>query len=185
MAAITKALDLRDALSRVVAHDKDMLAWVEGGGRLVVGRYPDVSAAFDFATDSFSGGSPSAPPPVMVAAPFAGRKTGTFELKTPTARYLFVSGKELLVRGLAAIERERPGTLDKLAKHKGRTKRIVAPRREDLYDKSHLAHLAEEVVPGWYVSTNSSTAEILKTMQRAIEAAGWRWGPEAEAIRTA
>jgi hypothetical protein len=184
MAAIAKAVDLRDALTRVVSHDPDALAWIEGGGRLVVGRYPSARAAFDFAAEAFAGDPLAGDSrPIVSAPPIAGRRTGVFELKTPLARYQFVSGKELLVRGLEAIEREKPGTLEKLAKHRGRTKRMVARRKEELYEKPHLAHLSEEVAPGWYASTNSSSAEVIKTMRRAIEAAGWRWGADAEAAR--
>lgn len=102
----------------------------------------------------------------------AGRRTGNFSFVLEGKLLAAKSQRELLVMALTAIERLRPGSLEKLASERGRTKRAVARRRELLYGDAKLAKYAEPIEGGWWVATNNSFSEVEKFIRRAAFHAG-------------
>ncbi len=97
-----------------------------------------------------------------------------FELQGKKTRCSSV--KEILLRGLQAIETERPGTLEKLSQIKKRTKRIVARDRNSLFESPHLVQDHSSQIPSrWWVGTNNSSQEVKSWLRQAVECAGLRW----------
>lgn len=86
--------------------------------------------------------------------------------------------KELLKKGLLAIEAESPGMLEELTKEKPRTKRIVARNPKDLFTDSPalVKQFAEPLTEGWYYGTNNSGPETKSWLARACAIAKLRWG---------
>ena len=101
-----------------------------------------------------------------------GRRTGDFSLILEGRLLSAPSQRALLLVGLRHIERIRPGTLDKLASEKARTKRVVARRRESLYGRPQLLKHAEQIEGVWWVATNNSFGEVQKFIRRAAFHAG-------------
>jgi predicted type IV restriction endonuclease len=70
-----------------------------------------------------------------------------------------------------------------LPKH-GRRRRYVARTREELYpgrEDLAVSH-SHELMPGWWIGTNYSTASIRKMMMMASEVAGLRFGRDVQII---
>ncbi len=102
-----------------------------------------------------------------------GRRTGHYSVSIDGARHDATSQKSLLLVALAAIERARPGTLEKLSQEKGRTKRIVARNRDNLHANPILGRkFGVRLNDEWWLTTNNSFAET----QRFIRRAAWHAG---------
>jgi hypothetical protein len=101
------------------------------------------------------------------------RKRGDYWFELKGERTKAYSLKQLLADSLLALERARPGTLEKLGRIKGRSKRIVAKNRNDLFASSHLvSEYSEILTDGWYFGTNNSAAETKKWLSDAAACAG-------------
>lgn len=101
------------------------------------------------------------------------RKRGVYWFELDGQRTEAHSLKQLLSESLLAMERAKPGTLDKLSRHKGRSKRIVARDRNQLFTNSHLvADYSEVLTEGWYFGTNNSAAETKKWLSDAAACVG-------------
>lgn len=105
------------------------------------------------------------------AGPVGARRSGNHALVFQNSRFHAPSLKELLVRSLGLMERLRPGTLETLAAEKGRTKRVVARRPEDLYGAPRREAFAVRL-DEWWVATNNSSEEVRKYIRRAAFHAG-------------
>lgn len=101
-----------------------------------------------------------------------GRRTGNFSIVLEGEVVPAKSQRDLLLVGLTAIERMRPGSLEKLSCERGRTKRPVARMRELLYGDARLAKHAARIEGGWWVATNNSFPEVEKFIRRAAFHAG-------------
>lgn len=92
------------------------------------------------------------------------------------------TAKEVLVgvlRALALEDGEFPARLGEIANARGRKRRYIARRAEDLYPgRPDLAHESVEFTPGWYVATNTSNPEKEHLLQDACQAAGLRLGED-------
>ncbi len=111
--------------------------------------------------------------------PQASRQTGKYLVDIRGQTIECTSLKHLLGEGLRALEKERPGTLDKLSHVKPRTKRIVARNPGDLFDQPELsAKYAERLSDSWWYGTNNSAAETNPWLERGCEMAGLRWGKD-------
>ena len=87
--------------------------------------------------------------------------------------------KDLLSAGLHALEKVKPGTLEKLSKVKKSTKRIVAKNPSDLFDTPGLSETySQKLMDGWSYGTNNSAQETNAWLERACEAAGVKWGKD-------
>ncbi len=109
-----------------------------------------------------------------------GRRTGTMSYNLNGTIVRTSSGKDTLIRAIEALERERPGFLDRWCENgrHGRTRRYVARRREDLYRKAHLMKYSHRLESGHWVGTNLSTNHIEQVLRIACEEAGFTWGVE-------
>lgn len=107
----------------------------------------------------------------------ASRRRGEYQLTAFGETATLYSLKDLLAAGLKALEKHRPGTLDKLAKVKTTTKRIVAREPAHLFDSEGLSEkYAAPLASGWWYGTNNSGQETEAWLKRACECAGVRWG---------
>jgi len=112
-------------------------------------------------------------------APKATRVMGFEWFQLDGKRIECQSKKQLLLSALQALEKRVPGTLEKLSNQKNRTKRIVARNRNDLFSKKHLVEdHSDQIVDGWWVGTNNSSAEAKVWLKRAVEKAGLVWGKD-------
>lgn len=107
----------------------------------------------------------------------ASRRRGEYCLSVFGETTTLYSLKDLLAAGLIALEKHRPGTLDKLSKIKTTTKRIVAHDAAHLYDAKGLSEkYAVSLGSGWWYGTNNSAQETEAWLKRACECAGVQWG---------
>lgn len=169
------------------------LAWVEKGSLVLGERWGEARFAVDFTAEALqpvhgdgtvglaaepqaergrdvrpSASEPAATPRWVDPGPVpGGRRTGHFALILEDQLIPARSQRELLRLALQAMERARPGTLDKLSAEKGRTKRPVARRRELLYEDAKLSRYAEFIEGGWWMATNNSFSEVEKFIRRA------------------
>ena len=107
------------------------------------------------------------------------RRSGDYWFEIGGKRIECGSLKELLAEALKSIERIKPGTLDSLSRHRGRSRRIVARDANQLFDKPHLVkEYADKLTNGWYYGTNNSARETNVWLQRAAECANLAWGTD-------
>lgn len=200
MAAVMDVGRLTALLGQAAGHGA-ALAWIEDAQLLIGPNLGQPRGRIDFAREQFDKVGDHAPdsadqprsrhedrsgpvvtrqdgttqPPLLLdcAAPGTpGRRTGNFALVLEGKIIPARSQRALLLGALQAIERTRPGTMDKLAAEKGRTKRPVARRRELLYEDVKLSKYAEQIEGGWWVATNNSFPEVEKFIRRAAFHAG-------------
>jgi hypothetical protein len=130
--------------------------------------------------------SPNSSEEIGVSFPLAGndrvteaksaRRSGDYWFELNDRRIDCRSLKELLAEGLKAIEKRRPGTLEKLSHIKPRTRRIVAHEPRELFDQAHLSkQFAEKLINGWYYGTNNSAHETNTWLERACSCGGLKW----------
>jgi len=175
MAQIAAAMTLNSELQRALVGEPTIMAWIDDG-RFVIGDYPNVTSTFDFGAERFVRSGPPRKEAPPEQNPFVGRYTGSVFLTILGTKHRFISRKALLVGALRLIEAARSGTLKNLAKYKPRTKRVVAQKPELLYENSALAEkFSMELMPGWFVATNNSTAEIDRYIRKAAELACLAW----------
>src|SRR5665213_2022105 len=176
MAQIATGATLNNELQRALGREPAMMAWIDAG-RLVMGDFPHAAWIFDFGSECFVRSAVlkmQAPPGPDHSG---GRLTGNVFLAFLGAKHRFKSRKALLVGALMMIESERPGTLKKLEVYKPRTKRVVAHKAELLYENPDLVEkFSIELIPGWFMATNNSTAEVDRYLRKAAELAGFVWG---------
>lgn len=112
-------------------------------------------------------------------APRMSRKSGKYNFVAFGYEKDTYSLKELLAEGLKLLEKKRPGTLEKLAKIKNNTKRIVSKNPADLFDTEGLSErYAEKLTNEWWYGTNNSRQETSAWLQRACKCAGVKWGAD-------
>lgn len=105
------------------------------------------------------------------------RKSGEYQATILAETIQGNSLKEVLGLALQSLEKQRPGSLEKLAKLKTSAKRIVAHSPTDLFIGSpHLAEkYAERLTNGWWFGTNNSGQETNAWLRRACESTGLKW----------
>lgn len=116
-------------------------------------------------------------PQAQATAIRASRRSGEYWIELHGKRLEFGSLRELLGAALRAIEATHPGTLEKLAHIKPKSKRIVARDKKMLFDSEHLCdEYADHLMNGWWYGTNNSAQETNTWLERACDCAGLRWG---------
>lgn len=116
---------------------------------------------------------------VRAPTPRASRKSGKYSLVAFEETVDAYSLKDLLSAGLLALEKARPGTLERLSKVKKSTKRIVAKTPSDLFDTPGLSETySQKLQDGWWYGTNNSAKETNAWLECACEAAGVKWGKD-------
>jgi hypothetical protein len=153
-----------------------MYVRVVSGNRLALGSDPmNPTISIDLSRETV--GPYGKPEPELQSGPRVTRRSGEYWFEIKGKRHEVSSLGELLGKGLREIEAARPGTLEKLSHHKGRTKRIVSRDRNALFDTKHLADKhAVKLVDGWWYGTNNSSGETENWLKRACEHAGLKWG---------
>ena len=181
MAACIPTKSLANLISQVQGH-----AWPENGGIALGAIAFQAQYHVDFASESLvpvgSGSGSPAPTaaPTIIYSPRA-------RLLKHGGRYLFdirgklvecSSLKDMLKKGLLAIEEHSPGMLTELAKLKPRTRRIVAQKASDLFADPKLTRFGEPLKPGWFYGTNNSAATTKDWLKSACEIGKLEWGTD-------
>lgn len=113
------------------------------------------------------------------------RRRGNYQLSAFGETATLYSLKDLLAAGLKALEKHRPGTLDKLTKIKTTTKRIVAHDPAHLFDSKGLSEkFAAPLAHGWWYGTNNSAQETEAWLKRACDCAAVQWGSTEFSVLT-
>ncbi|WP_035695030.1 hypothetical protein [Bradyrhizobium liaoningense] len=164
-----------------------MFVRVASGNRLALGNDPmQPTVSIDLSREQISPFSETkAPvPEPTIEGPIgkASRRSGNYWVEVQGNRIDCSSLRDLLAEGLKAIEVAQPGTLEKLALIKPRSKRIVSHDKKALFDAEHLSEeFGAKLIDGWWYGTNNSAPETNTWIERACECAGLKWGKE---IRT-
>ena len=188
---VSKLVDLLSA----AGPTKSMYLRILSSTRLAVGTDPlNPSAVIDLAKEKvvpFSDEATKVPEPVPAANSGwtsnpddvpgwrSSRRGGEYWFELNGKRSEFHSLRDLLAGALRALEKVRPGTLEKLSHIKPRSRRIVARDPKDLFDKERLAkEYAEKLTDGWFYGTNNSANETNTWLERACSCAGLKLGTE-------
>jgi len=154
--------------------------WLDERHGLVAGDFPIPQMRFDFTSEALVAVAvhsiPMTEKRTISFLAQARRVVQRYELETDDAIYKFGSATQLLVEGLNIIEETHPGTLEKFAMRKKRSKRVVARSRAELYDYPHPDNHSTELKSGYYVATNNKDAESRGFLHEAAEIAGLKWG---------
>lgn len=152
--------------------------WLDDHHGLVVGDFPTPEMRFDFASESLASLAPAPPKEKSVISFLAqAKRVGQkYDLETEDVIYRFGSATQLLIEGLNIIEEGFPGTLEKFALRKGRSKRAVARTRGELYDYPHPDSHSAELKSGYFVATNNKNSEARGFLRDAAGIAGLKWG---------
>lgn len=204
MAAVTSIAALLEGLQD---QGSTAQAWLDPTLGLVVGDYPTPKRRYDFVHEAFTalpdgaaaaehagpatdhaeppaGGAANGPTlygkPVVDLSHKARRSSRAYLLELEEAVYRFGSATQMLIDGLPLIEERWPGVLAELARAKKRTKRPVALRREDLYDRPHPPEHSAPLPNGYFVATNNKASEALAIMRRALLLTGAAVNPERQ-----
>ena len=136
----------------------------------------------------------TAPVPIVAVSEldlprFGTRLMGHWQAKIGESVVAASSLKEVYCRFVVLASQHDREFLQRFALLKGKTRRYVAHRPEDLYIKSpHLAKdHAAALAPGWYIDTNLSETQIAQRARAAARELGLQYGKDAwirEATRT-
>lgn len=155
--------------------------WLHPDHGLVSGTYPTPEVRFDFGEEKLLSLESKAAVIEKIKISHlaqARRIVRRYELETESEIHTFGSATQLLVEGLNLIENIAPGTLDKLAEHKGRSKRVVAKKHEDLYNIPRPLSFSQKLKSGLFVATNNKDAEARGFLRQAAELADLEWGKD-------
>lgn len=164
------------SLQKALSSGQGQHVWLDGERGLVFGTFPTITAHFDFGGEVLVDAAPQAPKTKREVSFLhdCPRVTQRFIIETDDALYKVGSFKQLLVEGLNIIEDLAPGTIAMLSAEKGRTKRAVAPTREELYEVAHPDSHSTQLRNGYFVATNNKSTEAVGYFNRAIDLAKLR-----------
>lgn len=107
------------------------------------------------------------------------RRTGQYVLEIKGQTIECASLKEVLSKGLLAMEKHLNGTLDRLSTVKPRSKRIVSRNRNHLFtDPALVDKYAEKLAEGWWYGTNNSKDETITWLRRGANISELKWGSD-------
>ena len=173
MAVLTTIKSLKNAILELDS-DRCPQAWIGDDRRLKFGVFPNSMASFDFAGESLrqEENSPKGATlenqtkrRVRDVSNKAARKTEKITLEFSDLDLVCGSAKQALLEGMDEIERRQPGTLDKVSRVKGRSKRPVHREREELYDLPTQQRYSERIKSGHWVATNNKRNEALDVLE--------------------
>jgi excisionase family DNA binding protein len=105
------------------------------------------------------------------------RRAGNIEYVLLGKRHVASTAIGMLIDVLRALDARDTEFLPSLSKEKGRLRRYVARRPEDLYPgRPDLSHYSSELRPGWWVGTNHNRKVIESILKKACHVAGLKWG---------
>ncbi|MGR3342267.1 MAG: hypothetical protein ACU0DI_03430 [Paracoccaceae bacterium] len=161
---------------------KNPHVWIDSDVGLLFGTFPDARFSYDFGIDELvkieeKVSSEPLEPEQNTKAEIsliyqAKRITDIYEIETRESIYRVGSAIQALVVGLELIEELVPGTLEKLSKQKGRSKRPVSKERDQLYDMKSQMDKSERLKNGYWVATNNKASESIGYVRRAAQLAG-------------
>ncbi|MBI1408062.1 MAG: hypothetical protein GC145_18265 [Caulobacter sp.] len=182
MARVAKISNAAAAMTSLAADHPSFTVWIVQD-RWLAGNYPVARFEFDFGLERLTrlDGDEIVSAPAVHFDQVAGRRTGSVFFELLGSRTEFKSWKAAWLGGMRQLEDARPGTLDKLASYRPRSKRPVARQPEDLYDNRKQAQqFSAELKPGWYAATNNSSDEVKRYLKKAAELAGLVWKKDVD-----
>lgn len=88
-----------------------------------------------------------------------------------------------LAEVLKEFQRRDAGFMTRLASRTvGRTRRLVAQNREDLYETENQRESSLDLENGWWLRTNISTKSVRRNIELACQVAGVRFGTQLTLI---
>ena len=88
-----------------------------------------------------------------------------------------------LAEVLKEFQRRDAGFMARLAPQTiGRTRRLVAQNREDLYEAEDLRKSSLDLENGWWLRTNISTKSVRRNIKRACQVTGVHFGTQLTLI---
>lgn len=161
-------------------------AWIDGGV-LKVGVVPFQEQHYlDFSSEQLRD-SVDAPSAADLAAVPSVVMRPRERLLKHGGKYLFdIQGrivecnslKDMLKKGLLALEQKDPSLLTGLSQRRARTRRAVAQKPSELFDDPKLTKYAEPLKPGWFYGTNNNRQTTKDWLRTACEMAGLQWGKD-------
>ncbi len=184
---MASCISIEKAVNLLSQHNKGYI-WIDGSV-LKLGIQPfHEEYSLDFAAETLLGTKVASV--AVPAAVSAANQSPRARLLQHGGKYLYrIKGeivvcdsyKEILKKGILAIEQYYPGLLPELAKRKGRTRRIVATKAADLFRNPDLANkYAEQLKPGWFYGTNNNATTTRDWLKEACDTAGLKWGEDFE-----
>ncbi len=177
MAAIANLSTLTRVLTERASSKPAEHVWIAANLGLVVGKFPEPVAIFDFVAEEMIPLSAEHHTPKRVddRRTLAKRTRDTYEIETTETIFRFASATQALVDGLEILEELSPGTLDKLCRmKKKRSKRPVARSHEELYDVHHPTSHSVKLANGFFVATNNKALEAVWVLRDAAKLSGVR-----------
>lgn len=111
---------------------------------------------------------------------YSGKISG-FKLRGESHKYPF--GNRTLAEILKIFQKEDPNFMERFAScTRGRTRRLVATIRDDLYDQSDLVVFSIDMENGWWLGSNLSSRDVQKNVKIACDIAKVRYGDELTLI---
>ena len=93
------------------------------------------------------------------------------------------NARTTLTHIIQRLDRDSPRFMESFAEAaKGKTRRLVARNRSNLYDKSHLEKHSVDLGNGWWMGTNLNAAAIRQHILTACRVAGIRFGSQLTLI---
>ena len=116
--------------------------------------------------------------------PPASRRRGNIKLDLFGREVPVTNLKYAYVTALLSLVRHKPSLFEHLADEGTKRRRWAARAVETLFPGSpHLARdHAHEVMPGWFIDTNLSRAQIEARLDKACRIAGYRFGTDVQIL---
>lgn len=156
--------------------------WIMSNNQIAIGSEAmKPERIYDLAAEELRplGTTPSSAPAAQPASVNPALKSGRYRFQIEGKTIECASLRDLLKKGLQAIEESYPGMLEELTKVKPRTKRIVAKKKSDLFeDQALVEKYAEKLIDGWWYGTNNSTDETRQWLMRACEYTKLQFGTD-------
>lgn len=172
---------------RGVGPEKEVAVAISGDGTLVAGRdLKCLDKRFDFVSENFeqiasqprpqsirSNATPSTVEPRLQGI---GRASGLYTVEINGSARSYPNLKNLLADTVTILGSEVPGFMDRLQSEKARSRRLVSRKREELFDKQHLARdHAIQLENGWWLNTNNSKDQVRRWLNVIARCANLSW----------
>ena len=106
-----------------------------------------------------------------------------FVLRHSAARSLLPTSRLAYVTALTRLVRHKPSLFELLSLKGGAKRRWIARDAQSLYPGSpHLARDHAHALPGWWLDTNLSRAQIEARLAEACRIAGYRFGEDVRIL---
>ncbi len=172
---------------REVGPEGEVAVAISGDGVLIAGRdLKCLDKRFDFVSEKFkkialdtlprSSHSFAMPSTVEPRLQGIGRTSGLYTVEINGSARSYPNLKNLLADTVTILANEVPGFMDRLQSEKARSRRLVSRKREELFDKQHLAKdHSMQLENGWWLNTNNSKDQVKRWLNVIARCANLSW----------